>query len=679
MFDSNFIHRNIFTGLTIDRGNQENITRFILGEEGAQIATTISNLNIEFRKINRDIQELGKTAFQEIANIESFVGMKVSETMEDIENRLQDLRTRKSEFETTIENLENIVRRDVPAPLNPSLDFAGFVEKVNKYLGSSFQQVHDSTLERIGEHIKNYTKSPITTETWISQGIELLVENTCPFCGQELDDRAKELIGMYQQYFDDSFKRFVSETSKALDGFESKVNGYQLSGVLHITQQNMIILKQYPELSSGDGEVAQHIRALEDKSREIKIKLEKWLQEYSEIKTTLLTKTREKRNAIYAGVTPWECARSIAIFDDITALHTEYDELLNNIARVINAFKGSLDQQTMAKKILELEKEISSLNEKAKRLNLNTACTKYADLVNRRKVLKTQLGRQRVLLEHNQIRYIGNYFDQINALFSILGSRNFNLSHRLNRRGHMPTLELVASYSGVEITQDKLYAFFSESDKRALALSIFLAKVDSLNDQHKKQTIIVLDDPVTSFDDGRIDRLLRLMDRIESEVRQVIVLLHYPTYLKRYFDRVNNSMRGTKLICIRQDENGSYFDEVQASDFTETAQEIKYRHITGYIDRRHRDDICNDLRIFLENEVRSRFYMQIIKKRLTGLTFGELISKLYSLGTINEETCRQLNEFRLSLNPDHHIWTTRQHEDKISLATDVISFIYYIL
>lgn len=42
IFGSDFIHRNLFTGLAIERQNRENFTRFILGEQGVQLATQVA-------------------------------------------------------------------------------------------------------------------------------------------------------------------------------------------------------------------------------------------------------------------------------------------------------------------------------------------------------------------------------------------------------------------------------------------------------------------------------------------------------------------------------------------------------------------------------------------------------------------------------------------------------------
>lgn len=65
-------------------------------------------------------------------------------------------------------------------------------------------------------------------------------------------------------------------------------------------------------------------------------------------------------------------------------------------------------------------------------------------------------------------------------------------------------------------------------------------------------SILVLDDPVTSFDDGRIDRTIRLVEASRKAFRQVIVLSHYPKYLKSFFERARLNTSGIQLSKIEK-------------------------------------------------------------------------------------------------------------------------------
>ena len=95
-----------------------------------------------------------------------------------------------------------------------------------------------------------------------------------------------------------------------------------------------------------------------------------------------------------------------------------------------------------------------------------------------------------------------------------------------------------------------------------------------------------------------------------------------------------------------------------------------------FVERRHSEDVCQDLRVYLETEVKSRYRKQIADNHLQGHGFGDLLDALLDLGSLSQQVRSELEQFRLSLNPDHHIWTGRSQEDKVALASDLLDFIY---
>ena len=55
IFDTNFVHRNVFTdNSNIDQSNKENLTEFIIGEEAIALAKVLKALNDEKVNIDRD-------------------------------------------------------------------------------------------------------------------------------------------------------------------------------------------------------------------------------------------------------------------------------------------------------------------------------------------------------------------------------------------------------------------------------------------------------------------------------------------------------------------------------------------------------------------------------------------------------------------------------------------------
>ena len=184
----------------------------------------------------------------------------------------------------------------------------------------------------------------------------------------------------------------------------------------------------------------------------------------------------------------------------------------------------------------EIEEQQTEFKLRKRRKDSEPACKQLGPLLIQKDETEQEINRLQEQLDREQSEFLNTCFESINKLFARLGSGPFQISKQIGRRGNMPVIELTASYAGVQISQDKLRAFFSESDRRALALSIFWAKIELLDEQQKQNAILVLDDPVTSFDDGRIDRTIRLMEANRPAFRQIIVLSHYPRYLKSFFE-----------------------------------------------------------------------------------------------------------------------------------------------
>lgn len=92
VFGTDFIHKNVFTGLTIERQNKENFTDFILGAEGADYATKLEKTNHDLRnersEIKNAIPPYVKDETENIIN--SFISLKVIENVNVLKNTLKE-------------------------------------------------------------------------------------------------------------------------------------------------------------------------------------------------------------------------------------------------------------------------------------------------------------------------------------------------------------------------------------------------------------------------------------------------------------------------------------------------------------------------------------------------------------------------------------------------------------
>ena len=384
---------------------------------------------------------------------------------------------------------------------------------------------------------------------------------------------------------------------------------------------------------------------------ELRHALDIWLEAYREIGIDLASKFEQKRQALHLSIESWECPGAFQAFNALRSLVSNYNTVVSQLVKRIQEFKDGLNTEHVGNRIGEIERELTRKRLNLRRAQSDTPCENYLQTFTEKQRVENELQTLNTQLEQEQTVFIDQYFDAINTIFSQRGSQRFTISKRINRRGYMPTIQIIASFSGTGITPERIKSFFSESDRRALALSIFLAKAKTLSDDEKANTILVLDDPVTSFDDGRIDRTIRFLETERSLFRQMIILSHYSRYLRAFFYRTRMQTTGIQLIKIERDAIGSQLRSCTAADFIESPHEQMYRHLEGFIARRHREDISRDLRVYLEIEIRSRFHQQICVNNMLTFQFGDLLDNLLVIGAITQAQRDTIEQFRLSLNP----------------------------
>lgn len=674
IFDSNFIHRNVFTGLSIERSNYENVTQFVLGEENVKKAKNIADAKSERREINKELKELQDNSFTNIQNVEKFKEIKISDSLEGILEKIDEYTEKLVKQRDLEKNLKTTASRDEPGFLNLKANLKGFIDDLNSVLNSSFDQIHHKAKERVINHIKSKTRNTDFTETWIHNGLDQIAKDDCPFCGQSFDTGASELISLYQKVFDSSYDEFKEKILRELSAVESKVSIFRISSIKDIIDKNKAIIDQYSEIDQSS--FAQATISTSELGSGIKKYLDEWSDKFEDFEYNISEAIEKKKNVVHESLDPIELTDHVELFEKIESKIEEYENNIKGVRDEIKSFKATLKPDLINEKIKDIDEKLAGLELQKQRIKLDTKCQKHTKLKDNLKSKKKEIERLEQELEKEQTKFLKQYFKEINKIFKKLGSSDFSIHKKISRRGDLPTVQIHAKYKGVKITNDKLKYFFSESDRRALALSIFWAKIELLETDQRKNTIAILDDPVTSFDDGRIEQSIRLMDRKKYGLNQIIIISHYPRYLKSFFDRTNADQNGISLLRIEKNHDGSKLIDSQSAEFVETPHQKMFRRIVDFVERKHSESIEKDLRVYLENEVRLRYQKQILENSLSKKQFGELIDDLKNIGVIKDEISYELNEFRKSLNPDHHMIRDRSDEDVRLFGNELLNFIY---
>ncbi len=139
-------------------------------------------------------------------------------------------------------------------------------------------------------------------------------------------------------------------------------------------------------------------------------------------------------------------------------------------------------------------------------------------------------------------------------------------------------------------------AVFSESDKRALALAVFMAKLECMPRDEKEKIILVLDDPVTSFDDNRMKIIINSLINVSDEVEQTFILSHHFMFSKMLSDRYFEHFNFYKLAHMDGNSNGIF--DMDAKEEFLTGFDKEYLNISKFNNAETDSMSENELRVF---------------------------------------------------------------------------------
>ncbi len=679
VFGSEFIYKNLFMGLKTERENKENFTQFVLGEDGVQKANQIAKKKKEHGDKKRDIKNLiphfvkGKTEIE----IQSFLDLSIDElSKEQLQEKLLiKKQAQKVESDRLKEPQQILGLPEIPVFLIMENDFALYIEKINEELKSDYSNIKEDVLKRIEEHIKNSFQEPDNALNWIKKGREIISDShngNCSYCGQSLIN-AKDLMNAYDLYFDEAYNRYISNVDKIckenidllgklafnhkvkLQDILSKATRYKEFNKDQIFQEKILELETNIEIINED-----------------ELNIDK-----QELIKKLNIKIEEKIKKPYVSIGELEFESIKAKVDTYKSLLDEMKTIIEDIKSIAIEFKKQYeDTQAIQNKINSLDVEIEDLETKIARIEQDQECIDYTVEKNKIQNLEVEIPRLESELARNQTQYLETYFSKINELFKSFGSRNFTLKKATSNRGYNPIYFLEVKFHEQEINDDELKTVFSESDRRALALAVFWAKIELKTQEEKLKTIVVLDDPITSFDDNRIMNSINLFKDSLNALSQIIILTHYPSFLKSFCERTKDSSITTKFLKIDKDNSTSKLAEEERKTFTSSQYEKQFYKIVAFINREHSDCIKSDLRPFLETLYLPTVFAPKIRdaqkngKDLSGL--DKIIDAIFT----NEEIKKKFHSFRNNLNPEAHIFTTSNAEDIRNFAQEMIDYLY---
>jgi len=651
VFDQDFIHRNLITGEEVTRENREGFTNFVLGEEGVKLSDKIEEANKNLRLEKQSLATLkppyANSQKMDEEQTKDFVKMEVKETSVD----LQKKKEREDKVLVVLGKAEefNLLPNFSLIPMDALSSF----EKLNKVcsdlLAKDYKSVTDSVKKRVLAHIKEHCRAGEDPTLWLKQGLNMVQSDRCPFCSQSLEP-VEELIGNYKRMFDEAFQRYEESTQQGIRDVLNILDEILAYSPIVLVSNLIQICKKYePYLEDIQG----NLDSLEKISIETQEAEEKIREAISAYKQSIVKAINIKKTQ------PHKATRMLASDKALKALYRLVDDKFkkaNAIAEKLSAVADEkkiklarLNPENIAIMKTQTETELRTLDKKIARLQEGEECEAYDQALQSIGKHSKSIDDDRLKLSAEQSEYLAKYFNELNLLFKRLGSENFELLLNSNNRGDRKTYFLDVSYRGHMIRQDQLSKVFSDSDKRSLALAIFMCKIKNLD--QKEKMVIVLDDPVVSFDDNRVDQTVQLVKELSPDFAQIILLTHY----KRLIDSLYAQNTDTYYLQIKNTTSGSVIATLDARNFTLSPHEKTFEDIMLLISGDDSVDVRRALRPFMEEHVKILFAKQIMDGKIPdNLALNELIDKLQIAGCYDEDTKRKLHIIRENYNPDYH-------------------------
>jgi wobble nucleotide-excising tRNase len=237
--------------------------------------------------------------------------------------------------------------------------------------------------------------------------------------------------------------------------------------------------------------------------------------------------------------------------------------------------------------------------------NIAPLCEEY--ITEREAKLVTEAARDAARLALNQHREavfpiygdaINEYLQRFNAGFRIGPVEPIN-----QRGGSTATYTLLIDAQPVGLSADGPEPSFrgtlSAGDRNTLALAFFFASLDQ--DPNLADTVVVVDDPMTSLDDHRSLHTIQEINRLLQVTSQMIVLSHSKPFLFAVWDKCRQITKSA--VEVRRDQAASTLANWNVTDDMITEHDRRYLRAAEYVrqsDPQIERQTAESLRLMLE-------------------------------------------------------------------------------
>lgn len=534
IFDTDFVSKNVFYWDEIWKNQQWNLYEIFLDENIKKDRIEIEELKIKKETLEKEKKDYISDNYKLTVKIEEFEKIKENNKIDDeIKNK-----------ETEIKQVKNIT--EIKKLLTSSIFLYDFSS-----LKESFLKTLDTSVEiNIESHLNDNLSDKIKGRNFITTWLDLLKSDNCVFCGQKLDEKAKELIDNYRNIFSKTYEDLKNEIKQKWDKF------------LNIDFEKEVLKFSNLEITFDEIDY----------------------QKFYEYKKNIDEKIKEKQ---------LDLNKLLDFSSDSDFI--EFEKIYEEIKSKINNLKTILENP---RNLVDLEKEFSFLNNQKiryeqKYIDLFTKIkdfdTSIKSLKNEIDTKNTELSKKVEDIFKENLNNINWFLWKMNATFHLKDLRavknmTLNTSHYCDYSfvfNDTYEVKISNKQNQKDDEKDDLPHFkntLSDSEKRTLAFAFFLSKLK--NDINLENKIIILDDPFSSFDENRKEKTIQLFRDIKNNdwkiPKQKIILTHekwffskcyneFPKDWLKTFKITSSVLSWSNIITYSEDEflTEEYFENLK--------------------------------------------------------------------------------------------------------------------
>lgn len=628
IFDSTFVHENVYAGEYVDHEHKRNLYRVVIGDEGVRLARRVDELDGAMRESDRRLAEarekVGRFAPQSMS-LDEFLNLLQDERVDERIRQAQD----------NINALNRLAEVQAAAELGPlslpeiPTEFAGLMSR-------RLEDLVEGAEHLVRTHLRERTAG--ATEKWASDGFGYVRDESCPFCGQSLE--GLDLIQAYRGYFSEQYRSLRNEVGllqSRVEALAGDAPGLRLDQAITRNESLSDFWLQFvnfdrPQIS---------LNSLREVLKEL-------------VSVTLEVVNRKSMalsDAIDLGP---EFLRAQARFEAAKLDVARYNEAV----AAANALIREKKTQTAVTDLRDAGAVLGRARAGKSRHQGDgkRACDQYEELVREKGQRQGEKNEAKRQLDEHSEQILSQFENRINQLLEQFGA-SFRIGGVTRQYlGGRPssTYEVVINGVGVDLGDSEtslgIASFrntLSAGDRSTLAFAFFLARVEL--DPRIADRILVFDDPFSSQDRSRRTCTQQQICRLAQRSKEVMVLSHEPMFLRSVWDAVDRGTVRTLQVSRVGEDNSTItqwdIEDDTRGEYFKTVQVLREFVDYGQGDPRH---VAQTMRPVLEGHLRFNYpgmfganewlgdFLQKIRESQPGQSIYALMDILAELEDLND-------------------------------------------